>query len=67
MKLFGVLKKKATADDLYRIDQDIRSFCRSHKGELSEREHKQLRKKLDKRASAMSDVLGIEIHSVCGK
>lgn len=58
-------RKKYNGDDLARIDKEIRAFSKSHKGELSDGEHKELCSMLKKRAHAMSDVLGVPIHSIC--
>lgn len=63
-----VFKKKKTASErLYRVDQAVRKFCDSHKGKLSPRQHKKLEKLLDNRADAISDVLGVRIHSITGR
>ena len=55
---------KKNGDDLYNADQAVRNFCKSHGKQLDENEHNDLRELLKERASAMSDVLGQEIHSI---
>lgn len=64
MRVFG---RKKNGNDLYRADRAVRSFCARHKGDLSKRQHKKLRKLLNRRAAAISDCLGVTVHSVCGK
>ena len=59
------MRKKYNGDDLYRIDQDIQSFTKSHKGNLNDEDREELRTKLNERAKAISDVLGVKVHSVC--
>lgn len=59
--MFG---RRLNGDDLYRADQAVKKFCNTHRGELSDREHIKLEKLLDKRAAALSDVLGVKVHSV---
>lgn len=63
----GIFKRKMNGDDLYRIDQSVKAFCKTHKGELTKREHRKLRKLLNKRAAALSDCLGVTVHSICEK
>lgn len=58
-------KKKYDEADLYTIEQDISSYCKSHKGKLNDDERTELGSKLNERAKAMSDVLGVKIHSIC--
>lgn len=58
-------KKKYDGDDLYRIDQDIKSYSKSHKGKLNDDERAELGSKLNERAKALSDILGVKIHSIC--
>lgn len=57
----------AAGDLLYSADQAVRSFCKEHKGNLSDSEHKQLRKLLHNRADAMSKVMGVKVHSLFDK
>lgn len=59
------MKKKNSGDALYEADKAVKDFCKTHKGNLSEEEHLELSGLLNKRASAMSDALGVEIHSIC--
>lgn len=57
-------KKKYDGDDLYRINQGIKDYCKSHKGKLNEKEHAELGSMLNERAKAISDILGVKIHSI---
>lgn len=50
---------------LGRVQNSIDKFLSSHKGELNKRQHKKLRKLLNKRADALSKATGLKIHSVC--
>lgn len=58
-------QRAAQSDDVYNADKAVRDFGKNHPKDLSEDEHKTLRKLLDNRARAMSDALGVEIHSIC--
>lgn len=62
-----IFKRKKNGDDLYKADRAVRLFCARHEGALSKRQHKKLRKLLDRRAAAISDCIGIPVHSVDGK
>lgn len=57
----------SAAEQLYSADQAVRKFCKEHKGNLSEREHKQLHGLLHDRAEAMSKVMGVKVHSLFDK
>lgn len=56
---------KKNGDDLYNTDQAVRDFCKSHGKKLTDDEHQELGKLLKERASAISDVLGAKVSSVC--
>lgn len=58
-------RKKYDGDDLYQIDQSVRSFCDAHPDELDDNEHDELQAMLEERARAISDILGVTVHSVC--
>ena len=58
-------RKKYDGDDLYQIDQSVQSFCDNHSDELDDNEHDELRAMLKERARAISDILGVKVHSVC--
>lgn len=62
-----MFKKKTSEEKWYRADQAVRAFGKKHKGTLSKRERRKLGRLLDKRASALSDVLGVKVSSVSGK
>ena len=49
---------------LVKVQKKIDKFSRTHKDSLSEREHKQLRRHLKKRADALSKSTGMKIHSM---
>ena len=50
--------------DLYDADNAVKDFVKVHKGNLSEEERDTLGDLLDRRAAAMSDVLGVKVSSV---
>jgi len=50
--------------DLYDADQDVNNFVNVHKGKLSNEEKETLGELLDRRAEAISDVLGVKVSSV---
>ena len=50
--------------DLYDADKAVKDFVKVHKGNLSEEERDTLGDLLDRRAAAMSDVLGVKVSSV---
>ncbi|MHC1735748.1 MAG: hypothetical protein AB9921_08800 [Erysipelotrichaceae bacterium] len=62
------MKKQTTIytdnSNLYDADQDVRAFVKAHKGELNEEERDTLGDLLDRRAAAISDVLGVKVGSV---
>jgi len=62
------MKKKPTIytdnSDLYDADKAVENFVKAHKGNLSEEERDTLGDLLDRRAAAISDVLGVEVSSV---
>jgi hypothetical protein len=58
-------KKKYNGDDLYRINQEIKNYGKSHKGLLNDDETSELGSMLNERAKAISDCLGVEVHSIC--
>lgn len=59
-----MFRKKLNGDNLYMADQAVKKFCDTHRGELSDQEHIELEELLDERAAALSDVLGVKVHSV---
>jgi hypothetical protein len=50
--------------DLFDVEEEIKRFLKDHKKELNNEEHDELGKLLDRRAKAISDVLGVEVSSV---
>lgn len=50
--------------DLYDADKSIRDFLKVHKGNLNEEESNSLNDMLDRRATAISDALGVKVYSV---
>lgn len=55
---------KVALKKLSKAQGAIDKFIKKHPGNLSKREHKQLRGLLSKRASALSDATGLKIHSL---
>jgi hypothetical protein len=58
---------KATKSSLERLSQSqeaIDSFLKVHRNELSESQHKELRSLLNERSSALSEVMGVKVHSL---
>lgn len=51
-------------DDLFEADQAIKKFTESHELELSDEEHEELAGLLDRRAEAISEVLGVRVGSI---
>ena len=62
------MKKQLTIytdnSDLYDADKDVKDFVKVHKGKLTEEERDTLGDLLDRRAAAISDVLGVKVSSV---
>lgn len=62
------MKKKPTIytdnSDLHDADKAVKDFVKVHKGNLSEEERDKLGDLLDRRAAAISDVLGVKVSSV---
>lgn len=62
------MKKQSTIytdnSDLRDADKAVKDFVKLHKGKLSEEERDTLGDLLDRRAVAISDVLGVEVSSV---
>ena len=50
--------------DLHDADKAVKDFVKVHKGNLSEEEKDTLGDLLDRRAAAISDVLGVKVSSV---
>lgn len=59
-----MFRRKLDGDDLYRADQAVKKFCIAHPNQLTDREHRKLERLLEKRAAAISDVLGVKVHAV---
>lgn len=55
---------KKALDKLSKVQRQIDNFSKKHKGNLSSRQHKQLRGLLSKRASALSEATDMKIHSL---
>ena len=49
---------------LSKVQGEIDDFCKSHPKNLSEEEHQELRSLLSKRASALTDALGVKVSSL---
>ena len=49
---------------LYDIEQEIKSFLKEHKGKFGDDERGVLGVLLDRRAQAISDVLGVEVGAI---
>ena len=62
------MKKQPTIytdnSDLHDADKAVKDFVKVHKGNLSEEERDTLGDLLDRRAAAISDVLGVKVSSV---
>lgn len=62
------MKKQPTIytdnSDLGDADKAVKDFVKLHKGKLSEEERDTLGDLLDRRAAAISDVLGVKVSSV---
>lgn len=50
--------------DLYDSDKAVKDFVKGHDKKLTDKEHNELGSLLEKRASAISDVLGVKVSSV---
>ena len=55
---------KKALKNLSKAQGNIDKFLKKHPGDLTDRQHKQLRKLFSKRASALSDATGLKIHSL---
>ena len=55
---------KRSAKRLSRVQKTMDRFLKSHPGNLSKREHKKLRRLLNKRAKALSKATGMKVHSL---
>lgn len=52
--------------ELFEVNQKIDELCKKYKpGKMPEKEKGILRDLLNRRAKAMSEVLGVEVHSIC--
>ena len=62
------MKKQPTIytdnSDLHDADKAVKDLVKVHKGNLSEEERDKLGDLLDRRAAAISDVLGVKVSSV---
>ena len=62
------MKKQPTIytdnSDLYDADKAVKNFVKVHKGKLSEENRDALGDLLDRRAAAISNVLGVKVSSV---
>ena len=50
--------------DLFDVEEEIQDFLGQNKGDLTDEERDELGELLDRRAAAISDVLGVEVNSV---
>jgi len=50
--------------ELFDVEEEIKEFTKKHKKDLNNEEHEELGKLLDRRAKAISDVLGVKVGSV---
>lgn len=50
--------------NLYDADQAVRSFLKEHGKNLTDEEHDELGELLNRRAAAISEVLGVEVGSL---
>lgn len=55
---------KKALDRLTKVQSEIDKFSKKHPGSLNDKEHKELRTLLSKRASALSEATGMKIHSL---
>jgi|GEM_PF-5048061 len=55
---------KSSLTKLSKISAAIDGFCKKHPKNLTGRQHKKLRGMLSKRASALSECLGVKVHSL---
>lgn len=64
----NLMKKQPTIytdnSDLYDADKAVKDFVKVHKGKLSEENRDALGDLLDRRAAAISNVLGVKVSSV---
>ena len=51
-------------NDLFDAQDEIKDFLKEHKKKLTDEEHDDLGELLNRRAKAMSEVLGVEVSSV---
>ena len=54
-------------DNLYNADQAVEQFIKTHGSKINDDERKELGELLKARARAMSEVLGVEVHSIAEK
>lgn len=57
-------KYKKSSNNLFKVQDEIKSFQKTHKGKLNERDRAKIGKLLNRRAKAMSGVLGVEVGSI---
>jgi len=55
---------KKSLKRLSRVSTSIDRFCKKHPKKMSSRQHRKLRKMLTRRASVLSDCLGVKVHSL---
>lgn len=55
---------KRSMKKLSKVSSSIDKFCKKHPKKMTSRQHKKMRKLLNKRASALSDCLGVKVHSL---
>lgn len=55
---------KTDNDEIFKADQAVKSFLKSHGKKLNNDEKKELGGLLRKRAKALSDVMGIRVDSI---
>lgn len=65
MKMIMLDPKKRTTKRLARTQKSIDRFLKKNPGKLNKRKHSQLRKLLNKRASNLSEAMGVKVHSIC--
>lgn len=66
MKKFKYRNDPVALKRLSDVENAIEEFTNSHPKKLSKEEHSELSDLLRERASALSDVTGLNIHSICG-
>lgn len=55
---------KVNDDGLFKVDKAIKDFSKSHKGKLTDDDHKVLRGLLNDRAKELSKALGTKVSSL---